>query len=602
MLASPRGHERAVRRGAVGLLAAVVVAATALVTAPSPAGAALPTGPAAVTAGSADWGVRASFREYIVDPNRANGTITVTPPATTNGDGTFRFASGTGTYAGSTGELDASFSGSVHFLGHGGQLDVLIGAVRVEIDSATSGTLRADVVSKTFPGGVPTTYDDVAFANLNLTGITPSEAGSTFTWSNIPATLTAAGSAAFANFYPAGAALDPVTTSVTLAPTWTPQIVVSKTTGLDPAGETVTVTGSGFNPNANISTRPPVPPGMPTGVYVVFGRFGDPWKPSQGAPSTARRVIDQKWPLPAASKAAAEAAFGPNPQYVVMQPDGSFTTTLNIAPNETFTGSYGIATYAAGGAAPNASQETFTPMSFIEPTGTDASGAVPDFTVRGNKDDSKFSVEVTNADVNTFAVSPADVDVTVEVNGVEVSDPITPSSTTTKTLKAGKVAKFNYLWTHGASLQAGDVVTVTACVNVANDDTPSNSCATTSSPTGTIDLSNTTTLATTTTKKSSITFKTSLTNNGTAQVLLRPDDVSYTVFVNDQPAGGTVTSKTELGKRKIVKPTKVANYSFTWEHGAVSIGDELKVVTCTSVPGDTNGTDNCSTAVYLVTK
>jgi hypothetical protein len=544
--------------------------------------------------------VRESFRNYIA--TIAAGTTNVNAPATTNGDGTFRFADATGTYTGSTSELDGEFGGSVHFLGHGGQLDILISSVRVEIDSATSGTLRADVVSKTFPGGVSTTYDDVAFASLNLTGITPSESSSTFTWINIPATLTTAGSAAFASFYPPGAPLDPVTASVDLTPTWTPQIVVSKTTGLDPAGETVTVTGSGFDPNANISTRPPVPPGMPTGVYVVFGRFADTWQPSQGAPSSARRVIDQKWPLPAASKAAAEAAFGPNPQYVVMQPDGSFTTTLNISPNDTFTGNYGIATYAAGGAAANASQETFTPMLFIEPTGTDASTAVPDFTVRGNKDASKFSVEVTNADVNTVAVSPADVDVTVEVNGVEVSDPIAPSSTTTKTLKAGKDARFNYLWNHGASLRAGDIVTVTACTNVADDDTPSNDCATTSSPSGTIDLSNTTVISTTTTRKSSITFKTSLTNAGTAPVLLRPDDVTYTVFVNDQPAGGAVTSRTEIGKRKMVKATKTANYAFTWEHGGVGAGDELKVVTCTSVPGDTNSADNCSTAAYLVTK
>jgi hypothetical protein len=587
-------------RGALVLLVAMVLAAVVMAGAPAPAHAAPPVGPATVSGGDADWGVKASFRSYITGPI-AGGSISTADGATVNPDGTFRLPNATGSY--NAGVVDANFGGSVHFTGHAGALDMTISDLNVAITSATTGTLYADVVSRAFDDGELDTYDNVVFASLDLTGITPSEAGTTFTWSNIPATLTADGSTAFSGFYPAGTALDPITAVLELqTPTWTPQIVVSKTTNVDPAGETVTVTGSGFDPTANISTRPPVPVGMPTGVYVLFGRFADTWKPSQAAPSSARKVIDQKWPLPAASKAAAGAAFGPNPQYVALQPDGTFTTTLHLSPNETFTGNYGIATMAAGGAAPNASQETFTPVSFIAPTGTDAATSVGEFDVRGNKDDTKFSVAVTNVDTNEFTVAPSDIDVTVEVNGVEVTDPVMVSSPNARKLKATRVGKFNYLWTHGASLQAGDVVEVTACVTIRNDDWPANNCSTTLSPSGSVDIATTTSLSAITTRKTSVAFKSSVANNGTASVLLRPDNVEYTLYVNDVQVGDSVVSKTALGSRKIVKPAKLANYYFTWSFGSVAIGDVLEVVTCVHVPGDVGSGNNCSDAIVVVVK
>ena len=69
------------------------------------------------------------------------------------------------------------------------------------------------------------------------------------------------------------------------APTSTvfePKIEVSKTTGVV-EGEELIVKGSGFDPAANVSTRVPVTPGQPAGVYVVFGSFADVWQPSTGA-------------------------------------------------------------------------------------------------------------------------------------------------------------------------------------------------------------------------------------------------------------------------------------------------------------------------------
>lgn len=140
-------------------------------------------------------------------------------------------------------------------------------------------------------------------------------------------------------------------------PTWNPQISVSKTTELARTGETVTVTGTGFDPNANIGTRQPFP-GQPTGVYVVFGKFADDWRPSQGALPDAREVISQKWALPNPPT---------GPLYVELTAEGTFTAELDVSMDEAADGNYGVYTYAAGGPV-NADQELYQPMTFAGET------------------------------------------------------------------------------------------------------------------------------------------------------------------------------------------------------------------------------------------
>src|SRR5690606_2730404 len=73
-----------------------------------------------------------------------------------------------------------------------------------------------------------------------------------------------------------------------------PTISVSKTSGISPEGETITVTGSGFDPQppATNGTRPPLA-GQYGGAYVVFGKFPDNWKPSAGVASSQRKVGTQ---------------------------------------------------------------------------------------------------------------------------------------------------------------------------------------------------------------------------------------------------------------------------------------------------------------------
>ncbi|TDD47495.1 hypothetical protein E1263_34375 [Kribbella antibiotica] len=312
--------------------------------------------------GSLDWGLKATFRSYVEGPI-AHGSIAVQAPATRSTDGTFRFANGTGTAE------KVGFEGGVYFKGHEMQagnplLEVTVRDIRVALNGST-GKIIADVVSKSLETGQPSTYDDVELAALDFAGKPVEIKDGVATVVGAPATLTEAGVPAFAGFYTAGTALDPVSFAVrlTTTPTWQPKIDVLGPDGkplgtVPPAGVVATVRGSGFDPASNLSTRPPVTPGKPAGVYVVFGSFDKPWRPSEGAPAGARRVLDQKWALPDASKP------GPDPAFVTLNPDGTFEATLNLKPATSASGTYGVATYAAGGAAPNAPQELLKPIVF----------------------------------------------------------------------------------------------------------------------------------------------------------------------------------------------------------------------------------------------
>lgn len=151
------------------------------------------------------------------------------------------------------------------------------------------------------------------------------------------------------------------------ADTAAPTVTVSKVTFAPDESATVTVTGSGFDPSAATGIRPPFL-GQPGGAYVILGYFADDWRPSAGAPSSAREVITQKWALPAGQFEAlvSGGAFE-------LRADGSFETTIDVSKaqldeartnNPDLDGNFGIYTYAGSGAKV-ASYETYTPISFV---------------------------------------------------------------------------------------------------------------------------------------------------------------------------------------------------------------------------------------------
>ncbi|MDT0322067.1 HtaA domain-containing protein [Streptomyces millisiae] len=165
-----------------------------------------------LTDGTLDWGVKESFRRYISGPI-AGGSITVADGAETNDDGGYRFTEGTGTYDPTTHAVDTGFDGSVHFLGHGGELDLKLAELRV-VTEGTTGSIVADV---TVAG---TTTEDVEFASLDLSAVAPGRGeGGAMVFEDIPATLTEDGAEAFeyhgTPMYQPGTALDAATLTVT---------------------------------------------------------------------------------------------------------------------------------------------------------------------------------------------------------------------------------------------------------------------------------------------------------------------------------------------------------------------------------------------------
>lgn len=200
------------RRLVARLAATALAAAVAVVALPATAHAATP-----ITDGHLDWGVKESFRKYVTGPI-GGGKIEVSDGATTNDDGSFRFGGGTGEYDPQTHDITTAFDGTVQFLAHGSgsdwALDLTITQLRLNT-AGDGGEIVADVTSKDRETGEFVEYDDVALAELDLTGISPETGSDGFTTlADIPATLTAEGEAAFGGFYTAGTALDPATVSV----------------------------------------------------------------------------------------------------------------------------------------------------------------------------------------------------------------------------------------------------------------------------------------------------------------------------------------------------------------------------------------------------
>lgn len=268
-------------------------------------------------------------------------------------------------------------------------------------------------------------------------------------WANIAdatsAELTVPGTSANAKQYRvvvSGAGGDATSNAVTLTvDVPTPTVTVSQTTGLDPAGETVTIRGTGFLPNAPAThgTRPPLA-GKFTGAYVTFGRFADVWKPSAGAASSARNAdrSTTKWGVSAADMAAIGGTAG---GAIEIAPDGTFETTITITKEyagAATSGNYGIYTYPGGGAA-YPIFETYTPITFAIPA--PAAPAAPGVALGGDG----ASVDVTWA-------APADNG--SAITGYDVT--LTPASGQSSTQSvAGDVlsASFSGL-TPGASYTA----------------------------------------------------------------------------------------------------------------------------------------------------
>lgn len=158
----------------------------------------------AVSGASLTWGVKSSFRNYITG-GIAKGAVTVS--GVSDSGSTYGWSGGSGSLNPTAVKGLVRYPGSVHFEGHDGVLNLTLSNVSIRVISSNSAVLIADVNSSDMDGKA-SSASGVEFATLSLDGASVS--GDTFNVSNAAASLTTAGAGAFAGFYTAGTALDPV--------------------------------------------------------------------------------------------------------------------------------------------------------------------------------------------------------------------------------------------------------------------------------------------------------------------------------------------------------------------------------------------------------
>ncbi len=191
--------------------------------------------PVPITSGAgADWGVKTSFRNYIVGPI-AHGAIELGDGATRNADGTFHWPITGGEYDPETRAVVVRFGGSVHFSGHDGELDMRVWNPRVEI-TPEGADIYAEVISKPNIDGAPTKeFPNTRLARLDPTALEPDVSGGVTAWPALPATLTPEGVEPFAGFYGADTVLDAIRFSYD-GPGGTPVAEVWTAPGTDTLG------------------------------------------------------------------------------------------------------------------------------------------------------------------------------------------------------------------------------------------------------------------------------------------------------------------------------------------------------------------------------
>nr|MDT0660413.1 HtaA domain-containing protein [Micromonospora sp. DSM 115978] len=418
------------RRWSTRWAAVAALAVVAALAGPGPASAA----EADISGGTLTWGFKASFRTYVSGGN-GNPPIAASEGASINANGTFAFPATGGSYDAATGTGSARYGGTIVFSYPAHFFTITLANPTVELAGGTA-LLKADVeLVSTITEPVQTLQATVA----TLTG-SPGQDGATVTGTALPATLTAEGASAFNGFYAAGEALDPVsftfTTSGGEEPA-EPAVTVSPATGVEPAGVTVTVTGSGFDPEANGAA----------GIYVAFGPRVDNHWTNAGVLQVAKWVSRDNLPTDARD---------------TLNADGTFQTTLPISA--VYTDGSGnevdctevqcyVITFAARGSA-DRSQDTFTPITFAAATGGGTDQRI-NATVRGGPltlgvaGDSVTLPPAGNGEVTSGALNSASV---ADLRGTNAGWSLVGQVTDFSSAGGGVIAADNLGWVPNASV------------------------------------------------------------------------------------------------------------------------------------------------------
>lgn len=168
-----------------------------------------------VTGGTLSWGVKEGFRSYI-SGSIANGSWEVADGATYETP-LFGWSNPSGSIDATTGEGSVSFTGSVHFSGHDGVLNLLIANPTIVLGGDGTAQLLLDTKSNNAQGELVVDEQQAYIGKIEKVGAADLSSG-VFSLANAPAVLTADGAAAFGGFYASGDELDPLTMSLQLGP------------------------------------------------------------------------------------------------------------------------------------------------------------------------------------------------------------------------------------------------------------------------------------------------------------------------------------------------------------------------------------------------
>ena len=190
-----------------------------------------------VTGGELNWGVKEGFRSYI-SGTIANGSWEVADGASYETP-LFGWANPTGEIDAVTGEGSVSFTGSIHFTGHDGVLNLQIANPTVVLNGDGTAKLLMDTKSNNAEGELVVDEQQAYLGKIEAIGqFDPTKRA--FAFDEAPTVLTSDGAAAFGGFYASGDELDPVSLSLQLASCdGTPE---APTPSADTNSETVTLT------------------------------------------------------------------------------------------------------------------------------------------------------------------------------------------------------------------------------------------------------------------------------------------------------------------------------------------------------------------------
>ena len=194
-----------------------------------------------VTEASAAWGVKQSFQSYITG-SIAKGSWELS--GVSHSDGEFHFAGNSGAVDPKANTGTILFPGSMHFTGHKGVLQLNMSNMEIQW-SGNSGSLVATVSSNNMEGQ-NTDFGRVALANLSFNQL---NVGDNAASGSATASLTQAGAQAFADFYPEGTQLDPISFTASLGG------AASCTAGQGSGASGGGVAGAGGNAAAAAATK-----------------------------------------------------------------------------------------------------------------------------------------------------------------------------------------------------------------------------------------------------------------------------------------------------------------------------------------------------------